>query len=179
MFLKKIYIAAIKNIVMPDESTESYEIIPVTPLKKLEQRIERVEQTGTIPQLQSLITQIIELIRSNQKIVNDVIQANAELRNEISKLPPKIDELTTIMKNFIALVEAAGKEEVSAPSAEAFKPLTEYLQKMVDQNQKIVEGNQSMIEQLDNISRKLRGGTPVSQFMSSYPGMKFRREATQ
>jgi division protein CdvB (Snf7/Vps24/ESCRT-III family) len=164
---------------MPEEGTESYEIIPVTPLKKLEQRIERVEQTGTIPQLQTLINQIIELIRSNQKIVNDVIQANAELRNEISKLPPKIEELTTMMKNFINLVEAAGKEEVSAPSAESLKPLTEYLQKMVDQNQKILESNQSMIEQLDNISRKLRGGTPVSQLLSSYPGIKFKREVSQ
>ena len=164
---------------MPEESTESYEIIPVTPLKKLEQRIERVEQTGTIPQLQSLITQIIELIRSNQKIVNDVIQANAELRNEISKLPPKIEDLTNMMKSFIALVEAAGREEVSGPSSESLKPLTEYLQKMVDQNQKILEGNQAMLDQLDNISRKLRGGTPVSQLMSSYPGMKFRREVTQ
>jgi len=163
---------------MPDE-TESYEIIPVTPLKKLEQRIEKVEQTGTMPQLQSLITQIIELIRSNQKIVNDVIQANAELRNEISKLPPKLEELTNMMKNFISLVEAAGKEEVSAPSAESLKPLTEYMQKMVDQNQKLLESNQSMIEQLDNISKKLRGGTPVSQLMSSYPGLKFRKEVTQ
>jgi methyl-accepting chemotaxis protein len=164
---------------MPEESTESYEIIPVTPLKKLEQRIERVEQTGTIPQLQSLINQIIELIRSNQKIVNDVIQANAELRNEISKLPPKIEELTNMMKSFIALVEAAGREEVSGPSTEALKPLTEYMQKMVDQNQKLLEGNQSMIEQLDNISRKLKGGTPVSQLLSSYPGIKFKREVSQ
>jgi methyl-accepting chemotaxis protein len=164
---------------MPEESTESYEIIPVTPLKKLEQRIERVEQTGTIPQLQSLINQIIELIRSNQKIVNDVIQANAELRNEISKLPPKIEELTNMMKSFISLVEAAGKEEVSGPSTESLKPLTEYMQKMVDQNQKLLEGNQSMIEQLDNISRKLKGGTPVSQLLSSYPGLKFKREVSQ
>ena len=164
---------------MPEESTESYEIIPVTPLKKLEQRMERVEQAGNIPQLQNLINQIIELIRSNQKIVNDVIQANSELRNEISKLPPKIEELTTTMKSFIALVEAAGREEVGGPSADSLKPLTEYMQKMVDQNQKMLEGNQTMIEQLDGISRKLRGGTPVSQLMSSYPGMKFRKEATQ
>ncbi|MEM3609801.1 MAG: hypothetical protein QXK49_01660 [Candidatus Aenigmatarchaeota archaeon] len=162
---------------MPEEA-ESYEIIPVTPLKKLEQRIEKVEQAGTIPQLQALINQIIELIRSNQKIVNDVIQANAELRNEISKLPPKIEELTNMMRNFIALVEAAGKEEISAPSTEALKPLTEYLQKMVDQNQKILESNQAMIDQLDNISRKIRGGTPISQLMS-YPGIKLRKEVSQ
>lgn len=164
---------------MPEDETESYEIIPVTPLKKLEQRMEKVEQAGTMPQLQSLINQIIELIRSNQKIVNDVIQANAELRNEMSRIPTKIDELTSAMKSFISLVEAAGKEETSNTSAEQLKPMTEYLQKMVDQNQRILEGNQSMIDQLDNIGRKLRGGTPVSQLLSSYPGIKLRREASQ
>lgn len=164
---------------MSEDETESYEIIPVTPLKKLEQRMEKVEQAGTMPQLQSLINQIIELIRSNQKIVNDVIQANSELRNEMSKLPSKIDELTSTMKSFIALVEAAGKEEASSPSAESLKPLTEYLQKMVEQNQKILEGNQSMVDQLDTIGRKLRGGTPVSQLLSSYPGIKFKREVSQ
>jgi len=164
---------------MSEENKESYEIIPVTPLKKLEQRMEKVEQSGAVPQMQSLINQIIELIRSNQKIVNDVIQANAELRNEISKLPPKLEELTGTMRNFISLVEAAGKEEVYGPSSDALKPLTEYMQKMVDQNQKLLESNQSMVEQLDNISKKLKSGTPVSQLMSSYPGMKLRREATQ
>jgi len=163
---------------MPEDETDSYEIIPVTPLKKLEKRIEQVEQTGTVPQLQSLINQIIELIRSNQKIVNDVIQANAELRNEMSKLPPKIEDLTGMLKNFINLVEAAGREEVSGPNSESMKPMNEYLQKMVDQNQRIMEGNQAMIEQLDNISRKIRGGTPVSQLLSSYPGVKIRRDGT-
>jgi methyl-accepting chemotaxis protein len=164
---------------MPEDETESYEIIPVTPLKKLEQRMERVEQAGTMPQLQSLINEIIELIRSNQKIVNDVIQANAELRNEMSRLPSKIDELTSTMKNLIALVEAAGKEEISSTTTDSMKPMTEYMQKMVDQNQKIIEGNQAMLDQLDTIGRKLRGGTPVSQLLSSYPGIKLKREVSQ
>jgi hypothetical protein len=161
---------------MPDDDSDSYEIIPVTPLKKLEQRMEKVEQSGTIPQLQSLINEIIELIRSNQKIVNDVIQANSELRNEMSKLPSKFDDLTSTMKSFINLVEAAGREENSGTSSEALKPMTDYMQKMVEQNQRIVEGNQAMIDQLDNISRKIKGGTPVSQLMSSYPGIKLRRD---
>ena len=164
---------------MPEGEQESYEIVPVTPLKKLEKRMDQIEQAGTVPQLQKLINEIVDLIRSNQKIVNDVIQANSELRNELSKMPPKIDELTTSMKNFMSLVEAAGKEEVSAPSSDSIKPLTEYMQKMVEQNQKILEGNQSMIDQLDNIGKKLRGGTPVSQLLSSYPGLKFKRDVSQ
>jgi mevalonate kinase len=162
---------------MPEESSEGdYEIIPVTPLKKLEKRMDKLEGAGTIPQLQSLINQIIELIRSNQKIVNDVIQANAELKNEIAKLPSKIDEMTTSMKNFISLVEAAGKEEVMGPSPEIMKPVTDQLKKMVEQNQRILESNQAMLDKLDIMGRKVRRGTPVSELLTSYPSIKLRKE---
>jgi hypothetical protein len=83
------------------------------------------------------------------------------------------------MKSFINLVEAAGRDEASGTGAEALKPMTDYMQKMVEQNQRIVEGNQAMLDQLDSISRKLKGGTPVSQLMSSYPGIKLRRDNPQ
>jgi len=159
---------------MPEQ--ENYEIIPVTPIKRLQRRLERVEQGGALPQLQSLINQIIELIRSNQKIVNDVIRANTELRNEMSKIPPKMDELITSMKNFISLVEAAGKEEITAPSAESMKPLEEHLKKLVEQNERLLESNETVIGKLDVIGKKMKSGTPVSRIVSSYPGMKLRRE---
>jgi methyl-accepting chemotaxis protein len=160
---------------MPEQ--EEYEIIPITPIKRLEKRLDKIEESGTVPQLQSLINQIIELIRSNQKIVNDVIRANTGLRNEISKMPPKLDELIASMKNFISLIEAAGREEVSAPSADSLKPLTEQLKRMVEQNQKLLEGNEAMIDELTNIGKKLKSGTPVSRIVTSYPGMRrFRKE---
>ncbi|MHA1874689.1 MAG: hypothetical protein ACTSVB_11305 [Candidatus Heimdallarchaeaceae archaeon] len=161
---------------MPEDEIESYEIIPVTPLKKLEKRIERIERAGTIPQLQALINQIIELIRSNQKIVNDVIQANTELRNELSKIPPKLDDVLTTMKNFISLVEAAGREEETSPPTESLKPISEKLEKMIEQNQKILESNQAILEQLNTMNKKLKGGTPVSRLLASYPGLKLRKE---
>jgi hypothetical protein len=161
---------------MPEESSESYQIIPVTPLKRLEKRMDKLENAGTMPQLQSLINQIIELIRSNQKIVNDVIQANAELRNEIAKLPSKLDEVTTSLKTFISLIEAAGREEVSSPGPEVMKPVTEQLTKMVEQNQKLLESNQAMLDKLDTLGKRKRRGTPVSELLTSYPGIRLRKE---
>jgi methyl-accepting chemotaxis protein len=161
---------------MPEDNSETYEIIPVTPLKKLEKRLDKLEGGGTVPQLQSLINQIIELIRSNQKIVNDVIQANAELKNEIAKLPSKIDEMTNSMKSFISLIEAAGKEETSTPGPDTMKPVTEQLKKMVEQNQRILESNQAMLDKLDVLGRKVRRGTPVSELLTSYPSIRLRKE---
>ena len=160
------------------EDDVSYEIIPVTPIKKLEERMERIESSGSTPQLQNLINQIIELIRGNQKIVNDVIQANAELKNELSKMPAKIDELIGTMNNFLSLVEAAGTEETEttpqpAINADVFKPMIEELKKISDQNQKLVESNQAVIEEMNRANRRMKGGTPVSSLLSTYP---LRRE---
>ena len=169
---------------MPEEDV-SYEIIPVTPIKKLEERIEKIESAGTMPQLQNLINQIIELIRNNQKIVNDVIQANADLRNEFSKLPSKIDELIDTMNNFLSLVEAAGREEITAPqpqqpSPDMFKPMVEELKKISDQNQRVIESNQIVLEELDKMNKRIKAkGTPVSTLLSTYPLRKDFEKAEQ
>ena len=157
---------------MPEEDV-AYEIIPVTPIKKLQERIDKLESSGTTPQLQNLINQIIELIRNNQKIVNDVIQANTELRNELSKLPSKVDELLSTFNNFLSLVEAAGREEVKPPqpeiSPDVFKPVVEELKKVSEQNKKLIESNQSVLEELNKMSKRVKGGTPVSTLLSTYP----------
>jgi len=158
---------------MPEEDV-SYEIVPITPFKKLEERIEKIESTGSTPQLQNLINQIIELIRGNQKIVNDVIQANADLKNELSRLPSKIDELIDSMNNFLSLVEAAGKEEITETpqqqvNADIFKPMIEELKKITEQNQKLVESNQAVAEEINRANKRLKGGTPVSSLLSTYP----------
>lgn len=155
------------------EEDVSYEIIPITPMKKLEERIEKIESSASSPTMQNLINQIIELIRNNQKIVNDVIQANADLRNELSKLPPKIDELIDGMNNFLSLVEAAGKEEITTPpqqpNTDIFKPMVEELKKISEQNQKLVENNQALLEELNKMSKRVKGGIPVSTLLSNYP----------
>jgi hypothetical protein len=170
---------------MPEEEVEltqkgeGYEVIPITPIRKLEKRMDMIESAGTIPQIQSLVNQIIELIRGNQRIVEEIVRANSDLRNELSKMPPKIDELAGTMKEFINMIKAAGEEELSGPGAEAMRPVQDSLIKLIEQNKQMVEGNQAIIESLDNLGRKMRAGTPVSSLLSSYPGLKLRREETQ
>jgi chromosome segregation ATPase len=164
---------------MSDEDL-SYEIIPITPIKKLEERIDKMESTGPTTNLQGLMNNIIELIRSNQKIVNDVIRANSDLRNELSKLPAKIDDLISTINNFLSLVEAASKEDVTEapkqePSADTLKPIVDELRKISDQNQKMVESNMSVMEELDKVSKRIRGGMPVSALLSNYPLKKDAR----
>src|SRR3989344_1196352 len=157
-------------------SRDDYEVVPLSPIRRIERRLEDVEKAGNVPQLQNLIVQIVELIKGNQTVVNEVLAANASLRNELSRVPPKIDELTVSLKRLINLIEAAGRDEVTAPGPEAMKPLNESFQKMLDMNQKMLENNEAMMEALDSINKKMKSGTPVSQLLSSYPSLKIRKE---
>jgi len=161
------------------ESGDEYEIVPLRPIRSLERRLDEMEKTVSsagIPQIQSLISQIIELIKTNQRLIDEIIRADNELRNELSKLPPKIDDLVSNMKQFMEILEKAGEAETTGIGPETLKPLSDALQKLTEQNQKIIDGNQAIVQSLDSISRKLRGGTPISSIMSQYPGLKIRRE---
>ena len=106
----------------------------------------------SISNLQTLVTQMLELIKLNQRVVNEVIKSNVDLRNELSRIPSKLDDLIMEMKKFMSLVEAAGMQE-SMPSTETMKPLSDNLKKMVEQNQRLIENNQAILEALDNMNK--------------------------
>ncbi|MCD6477252.1 MAG: hypothetical protein J7K26_03810 [Candidatus Aenigmarchaeota archaeon] len=164
-----------KDEVELSETKEGYEIIPVTPLRRLQKRVEVLEKAGTIPQLQSLITQIIELVKTNQNIINEIVKANSDLRIELSKIPKKIDELIETMKDFMDLIETAGSEEIVGPGTESIKPLIEEIKKLSEENKKLIENNTAIMEALETINKKIKRGTPVSALLSSYPNIKLKK----
>ena len=136
---------------------EEYEIIPTSPLKRLEKRISRVEASSSSSQIQRLIEQIIELIKSNQRVIDDVIKADAELRNEISKLPGRIDNLVSNMNEFMELLKASATEEtVAGISKEVMDPLVEKMDELVNQNKKNLETSQAVLNSLGMIDNRLK-----------------------
>ncbi len=139
------------------EESEEYEIIPTSPLRRLEKRITRVEASSSSSQMQKLIEQIIELIKSNQRIIDDIIKSDSELRNEISKLPARIDNLVSGMGEFIELLKASATEEtVSGMSKDAMAPLVDKLEEMVQHSKKSSETNQAVLNSLGMIDNRLK-----------------------
>lgn len=147
---------------------DNYRMVPLAPIKRLEDRVEGLERAGSIPQLQSLINQIIELVKTNQKIINEVIRANLELRSELAKMPLKIDQLVDEMRELIGLIEHAGRAELTGPTSETMKPI-------VDQFKLMGEQNKAIIEALDSLNKKVKTGTPVSKLLTAYPSIKLRK----
>ncbi len=152
---------------------DDYEVVPLTPIRRLENKIKQIEHSSTIPQLQTLITEIVQLIRTNQKIVDDVLRSDMEMKREMTKLIMKMDDTINEMKSFVNLVKASAEEEISFPP-EVMKPLAEQIQKLVEQNQKTAEINQHIMETLNEMSKKLKTGTPVSRILSNYPNLKIK-----
>lgn len=139
-------------------SNEEYEVIPTSPIRRLEKRLERVEDTSSSSQVQKLMEQVIELIKSNQRIIDDVVKANAELRDELAKIPGKVDKLMGTLNEFMDILKEASSEEAAGAgiTPEAMKPLADKLGEMVEQNKKALEADHTMLTALETIDKRLK-----------------------
>jgi len=136
---------------------EEYEVIPTSPIRKLEQRLSRVETESSASEIRKLIEQIIELVKSNQRIIDDIVKSDAELRNEVSKIPGKIDELLTNMREFMELLKTSATEEtVSDISRDVMEPIAASLKELIDQGKKNMELQQSSNTNLTMMDKRLK-----------------------
>lgn len=150
-------------------------VVPAKLLQRFEERLKNLENNySKTPQLHGVISQIVELAKSNQKIIDEVIKANSDLRGELSRLPPKMEELIVEMKGLMSLIKMAGEGEYLFSSADVMKPVEEQLKKMVDQNQKLVESNQEVLSSLEDLNKKIKTGTPITQLLSTYPRIRIK-----
>jgi hypothetical protein len=144
------------------EVEEEYEVIPTSPIRRLEKRISKMEGVSSSAESRRLIEQIIELIKSNQRIIDDVVKADAELRHEISLIPGKVDELISHMREFVELLKSSAAEEVAAGggiSEEAMQPLLKKITELVEQNKKTQEIGQATLTSLETIDKRLKRAT--------------------
>lgn len=137
---------------MPEEE---FEVIPMSPIRKLERRLDQMEAGTGVQEINKLVDEVIELIKANQKIVDDLVRANLDLRNEMARIPSKIDELLGTLNEFVSLLKSASQEEAS-PGVETMKPIADSLTQLVEYNKKAVESNQAMIAALDTIDKRLK-----------------------
>jgi len=135
----------------PDE----YELIPVSPIRRLEKRLDRVESSSTVGS-SDIFKEVIDIVRMNQQLVNELARANDALRIELSKLPGKLDELIMNLKEIISFIKSSGEEESVGITQEAMKPVVDKLDEMVKTNKTLSEKNDSMLGLLDEISKKIK-----------------------
>ncbi len=86
---------------------EEYELVPVGPLRRIEKRVEKMERGGTSNEM---VKELIEVVRTNQKIIDEVVKINSEMINKVSDLSAKVTELTGKMNDFLERVEVGEGE---------------------------------------------------------------------
>ncbi len=139
------------------EEYDEYEMIPASPIRRLEKRIQQIESTSSSSEVRHLIEQIIELIKSNQRVIDDLVKSNSELRDEMSKIPSKVDQLLDSMKEFMDILKSTATEEtVTDMSKDLMTPVVAKMDEMLMQNKKGMEVSQAMVAGLETIDKRLK-----------------------
>ncbi len=134
---------------------EEFELIPISPIRRLEKRLERLESAST-EGTSSIYKDMVDIIRMNQEIVDELAKSNDALRIELSKLPGKLDELIMNMKELISFIKSSGEQEAVGVTQEAMQPVVDKLEEIVKTNKLATEKNDAMLDLLDTISKRVR-----------------------
>lgn len=142
-----------------EEDEGEYEIVPASPLKRIEQRLARVEQSAGPSEVRKLIEEIVEMIKSNQRVLDDTLRANAELRDEVAKLPTRMDTMITHLMEFVDMLKAAGEggeEQKPLIDPQVFAGSEAKLAELVELNRKNLDVGQAVLASLSVIDKRLK-----------------------
>ncbi|HLD39493.1 MAG TPA: hypothetical protein VJB05_04245 [archaeon] len=104
---------------MPLEEDE-YEIVPVGPIRRIEKRVEKMERSGSGNEM---VKELIDVVRTNQKIIDEVVKINSEMINKVSELSAHVTQMTEKLNDFLERIEIGEAtetvvEEKSGPEVE-------------------------------------------------------------
>jgi len=142
---------------------DEYEIISTSPLRRMEKRLGKLEDSSSTSEVSRLIEQIIELIKSNQRVIDDVVKSDSELRNEVSRLPGKIDELLSTMQEFIDMIKASATEDETGMSKETLDPLVKKMDELITQNKGNIDSTRAILTHMGTIDTRLKRMHPQAQ----------------
>jgi hypothetical protein len=134
---------------------EEFELIPMSPIRKLEKRIDQLEAAPNL-NVKDFMHEIVEVVRMNQQLVDEMAKANDALRIELSKLPGRLEDLISNMNELISYIKASAAEETATGSVTNLQPLLAKMDELIEENKKVVESNQSVLLTLEQIDKKLR-----------------------
>jgi len=141
---------------------EDYEVVPVGPIRKLERRIDEIQeetkQAQNSGQHDELVRDVLDIMKSNQKIVNDMTESTHELKNSVEDLTHKMDEVVDNMNNFMDLLNEASEMDMEGEVVGDIEGrLAEAIgTKMDDMAQDIQQSNQEVVEHLENMNDSIR-----------------------
>ncbi len=89
------------------EEMDEYELIPLGPIRRLEKRVERVESTSS----SGLTKDIMEIVKTNQEVVNEIVKINSELIARVNSLAESVSFLTHKIDDLMTRLEIVEPEK--------------------------------------------------------------------
>ncbi len=150
---------------MVDEA--DYELVPVTPIRKLEKEVEalkgRMAGGGS-----DLTSHVIEVLKLNQKIVDELAMRESELIAKINETNSRLNELIENVAALTAVLSTAAEEEIPAeefapegyeperapPQQEGGGEVGEKLDSIVEQNAALLNSLEVLGKELEKLSEK-------------------------
>lgn len=93
---------------------DTYELVPVTPIRRLEKEIERLKKDRTDRPTGDLMNQVIDILKMNQKIVDDMTRMHGDLISQLYKTNDKLNKLGDSVAELVVVLTGAAEEEVKS-----------------------------------------------------------------
>ena len=106
---------------------DEYELVPLSPIRRLEKRMEKVERSGTS---QDTIHDLVEVVRANQHVIDDVVKMNSEMFNKVTDLVTKVNTMTEKMTEFLERLEVSGENEQPTTANDESRKFEEKISRM-------------------------------------------------
>lgn len=103
---------------------EEYEIVPLSPIRRLEKRVDRVERSAGNSEM---VKDLIDVVRTNQQIVDEIVKINSEMINRVTELSSAVTELTSRINDFMDRLEVVEASENEPEKDERIEKLEKKL----------------------------------------------------
>ncbi len=143
-----------------DNGSEEYEVIPMGPIRKLEKRIDELEKQKGGGR-GDFTRDILDIMKANQKMVNDMVNSTDQLHNSVEELTNKMDNVADSIQDFMELLEDASEasleEDVSGNlSKNLVDPIAETMNSLEDTNKKMLEGLGTINDSIEKLEKRMK-----------------------
>lgn len=143
-----------------------YELIPISPLRKIEKRLESIEGTRSNFDSKDFYHELVEIIRMNQQLVDELAKANDALRIELSRLPSRLEDMISKLDELISYIKSSATEpESSHESNEEMKSMIGKMTEILESNKKIAESNKELTDSIEDMNKKIKKPFPKPGMM--------------
>lgn len=122
---------------------EEYEVIPLDPIRALEKRIKKLEE---MLEERSVASEYIELVKTNQQVVGDLIRMNTGIIDKLNNLTAALEGLIKRIDEFSSKFEV--EIEVAGGESKRVKELEE-------ENKRLKEAQEELLDKISKLEKRL------------------------